>query len=56
MHFLKLSGLGFKTHLVYNGEDVFKFIENTQVDLILLDLIMPKVDGFTANVHGMVHI
>ena len=43
---LKLSGVGFNVSIAKNGEDALKIIEGTQFDLILLDLIMPKIDGF----------
>ncbi len=44
---LTLTHAGFDTHLAYNGEDAVKFLEQEPFDLILLDLIMPKMDGFT---------
>lgn len=31
---------------MFNGEDGIALVEKEQFDLILLDLIMPKVDGF----------
>ncbi len=30
----------------YNGEDALKLLETEAIDLILLDLMMPKMDGF----------
>jgi len=43
---LKLKSSGFDAHAVFNGEEVFEFIEKKTPDLILLDLMMPKMDGF----------
>lgn len=43
---LKLTGSGFSVHVVYNGEDGVKLLRHEQFDLILLDLIMPEMDGF----------
>lgn len=41
--FLKFSGFGVKT--VQNAEDCVQFLMNNQVDLILLDVNMPGIDG-----------
>jgi DNA-binding response OmpR family regulator len=30
-----------------NGQEAFEFLKDNSVDLILLDLFMPKVDGLT---------
>src|SRR5271168_1521005 len=43
---LKLSHSGFEAKSVFNGEDGVKLLEKESYDLILLDLIMPKIDGF----------
>ena len=29
-----------------NGEDMYQIITNKQPDVVLLDLVMPKMDGF----------
>jgi DNA-binding response OmpR family regulator len=42
----KLSSAGFKVKAVFNGEDGVSLLEKETFDLILLDLIMPKMDGF----------
>ena len=42
----KLTKAGFDVVAVENGEEALKQIENTSFDLILLDLVMPKFDGF----------
>jgi DNA-binding response OmpR family regulator len=44
---LKLTHSGFDVKAVFNGEDGIKQIEKSSFDLILLDLIMPRMDGFT---------
>ncbi len=41
-----LNGLGFKTFGVQSGEEVVQQSENTQPDLILLDIMLPGINGF----------
>ena len=41
---LKLSGFGVKN--AYNGEEALDILAKEKFDLIILDLMMPKVDGF----------
>jgi two-component system response regulator BaeR len=36
---------GFKTSMVHNGDEVMSWMEKTQPDLILLDLMLPGRDG-----------
>ncbi len=43
---LKLTLSGFNVRVVFNGEDGIKLLEQETFSLILLDLIMPKMDGF----------
>lgn len=43
---LKLTHSGFNVRVVFNGEDGISLIDNESFDIILLDLIMPKMDGF----------
>ncbi|HTY39625.1 MAG TPA: response regulator [Candidatus Paceibacterota bacterium] len=43
---LKLSHAGFEVTNVANGEDVLRSLEAGHFDLVLLDLVMPKLDGF----------
>ncbi len=38
---------GAVVHLCKNGEEVLKSIDQAMPDLLLLDLLMPKMDGFT---------
>ena len=41
-----LDGSGFETRLVYNGEDAIAAAREWKPDLILLDVMMPKLSGF----------
>ncbi len=43
---LKLRSAGFETTLVYDGESAIAVGKDSSFDLILLDLVMPKKDGF----------
>ncbi len=43
---LKLSSVGYETTLVYDGEAAMAAVKDSSFDLILLDLVMPKKDGF----------
>jgi DNA-binding response OmpR family regulator len=43
---LKLAHNGFDTTCTANGEEGLKLIEEKKFDIVLLDLIMPKIDGF----------
>jgi DNA-binding response OmpR family regulator len=42
----KLSNSGFKTAIAHDGEEATNFLKKTKPDLMLLDLIMPKKNGF----------
>jgi DNA-binding response OmpR family regulator len=41
-----LDGQGFETRLVYNGEDAIAAARDWKPDLVLLDVMMPKLSGF----------
>ena len=41
-----LDGEGFDTKLVHNGEDALAAAREWKPDLILLDVMMPKLSGF----------
>ncbi len=41
-----LSAEGMKISCLRSGQDLLKFTEKNQPDLILLDIIMPEMDGF----------
>ncbi len=38
---------GYKTSIINNGEDVEPFVKNSNMDLILLDINLPKLDGLS---------
>jgi len=40
-----LKGLGYTIHTVENGEQALAFLETTSVDLVILDMIMPVMNG-----------
>lgn len=44
---LKLTHQGFEVTVVSDGEEGFVSIQKEKYDLILSDLVMPKMDGFT---------
>ena len=41
-----LDAVGYKVDIVENGEDALAYVQKEKPDLILLDLLLPKVDGF----------
>lgn len=43
---LKLGHEGFEVETASNGEDALTLLEQKKPDLVLLDLVMPKLDGF----------
>lgn len=43
---LKLEKAGFMVSNAYNGEECLTFLEKEKFDLVLLDMIMPRLDGF----------
>lgn len=45
---LMLRKLGYEVDAVTNGLEVLQALENKRYDLILMDIIMPKMDGATA--------
>lgn len=44
---LKFQHEGFDTHICSDGEDALKEMTEGKYNVILLDLIMPRMDGFT---------
>jgi len=50
---LKLTHEGYNVTVAENGEDGLQAVEHGTFDLILIDIIMPKMDGFT--VLGRLH-
>jgi len=43
---LKLQHEGFEVKVVFNGKDALAELEKEKFDLLLLDLIMPELNGF----------
>ncbi len=43
---LKLTSAGFTVEVAFDGQEAIQKIKSNKYDLILLDLVMPKVDGF----------
>ena len=43
---LKLEHEGYEVETTYDGEEAISKLAESQFDLILCDLVMPKVDGF----------
>lgn len=43
---LKLKSLGFEAEVVADGEEALVAVKSKSYDLMLLDLMMPRMDGF----------
>lgn len=43
---MKLTRSGYEVTLAFNGDEALKALEKGKFALLLLDLMMPKVDGF----------
>ncbi|EKD46367.1 MAG: two component transcriptional regulator, winged helix family, partial [uncultured bacterium] len=44
---LKLNKEGFAAEAAYDGEEAIEKLNRNQYDLVLLDMVMPKKDGFS---------
>ena len=44
---IKLTNVGFLVTVSHSGEEALATYEDNAFDLILLDLMMPKIDGFS---------
>lgn len=44
---IKCKKAGFEVKSATNGEDALKVFQKEDYDLIILDIVMPKMDGFT---------
>jgi DNA-binding response OmpR family regulator len=47
---LKLSKAGYQVKLAFDGEEALQALDREKFDLLLLDLMMPKKDGFVVLV------
>jgi len=46
MYAKKISAVGFEIEVIGTAEDALRKLEQTKPDLILLDVVLPKMDGF----------
>ena len=46
MYVVKFKESGFEVDVAQNGEEALEKARTTNPDIILLDIVMPKVDGF----------
>jgi DNA-binding response OmpR family regulator len=44
-----LTSEGYQTVSAYNGEEALAAVQNQNIDLILMDIMMPKMDGIRAT-------
>ena len=45
-----LSGQGYELYTAENGEQALEAVRTKKIDLVLMDIMMPKMDGITATV------
>ena len=43
---MRLEKKGFSAEMVYSGEEAFEAVKKHSFDLVLLDIMLPRVDGF----------
>ena len=44
-----LKNEGYKMHLAYNGNDALAILEQQDIKLIIMDIMMPELDGLSAT-------
>lgn len=42
-----LTGEGYEVHVAYNGTEALKVLPNIMPDVILLDIVLPEINGIT---------
>jgi len=42
----KLKHMGYSLHAAYDGEEALKLLKSEKPDLVLCDIMLPKVDGW----------
>ncbi len=42
-----LGNEGFGVTCLYDGKDIISFLKSNQIDLVILDVMLPELDGFT---------
>ena len=45
---IQLEREGYQVFCAYNGLEALELLEHTQVHLVLMDVMMPRLDGFSA--------
>ncbi|WML33498.1 response regulator [Clostridium sp. OS1-26] len=52
---LNLNMMNYEVKQVYDGEEALKLIKEEKFDLIILDVMLPKLDGFSImeNIRGI---
>jgi DNA-binding response OmpR family regulator len=43
---LRLDGAGYEVVAAYNGQQALEYVRQVRPDLIILDLMLPRVDGY----------
>jgi len=43
---IRLSYLGYNVIIATNGQEVLSILEKEKLDLIILDIILPQIDGY----------
>lgn len=46
MYLAKLEGADYQVEVAFDGEQALKQVEDARPDLIMLDIVLPKADGF----------
>jgi putative two-component system response regulator len=46
-----LKGMGYNTYMAHNGIEALAILEKTKIDVIISDILMPKMDGFQLCYH-----